>query len=340
MYQHLMVPLDDSPLATVTVAHAVRFANTVGARITFFHAAADLAATGDGALLHILDGGAFADAQVAQGQTELLKARTAADLAGVACETLVRTADSPARAIHETALAQGCDLIFLSAHGCTPIWHGVALRLLEITQLPVLVASVESNQNDADMNRALGIISAEHRSIAAVLHGMQKTVREAYESGLGLDTALLQQMIEYLRNFPAKLHHPKEEDQLFRLLRLRSGEPEAVLQELEREHALEATLVQAVADALARHDPVDASTLEPVWNAVQRLAGAQWDHMGIEESQVFTAAARHLLPEDWSAVTQAFTANVDPLRDVDVGRPLNAALARISATLLAAPPRP
>jgi hemerythrin-like domain-containing protein len=184
----------------------------------------------------------------------------------------------------------------------------------------------------------LGIISAEHRSIAAVLHGMQHTVREAYEPGRTLDTALLQQMIDYLCTFPAKLHHPKEEDQLFRLLRLRGGESEAVLQDLEREHALEAALVQAVTDALARHDPADASTLEPVLDAIQRLAGALWDHMRVEESQVFSAAARQLLPEDWSAVVKAFTANVDPLRDVDVGQSLNAALARISATLLAGQP--
>lgn len=338
MYQHLLVPIDDTPLATVTVARAVRFAQSTGARVTFFHAAPDLAATGDGALLYTLDGDAFVDAQVSQGQAALLQARTVADLAGVASETLTRTTDHPARAIHETAHAQGCDLIFLSAHGCTPCWRGVMQRLLEITQLPVLVASVEANQVDADMNRALGIISAEHRSITAVLRGMQQAVREAHMPGQSLDTTLLQQMIDYLRAFPATLHHPKEEDQLFRLLRLRTDECEAVLQELEREHAQEPALVQAVTEALSRHDPADATTLGPVWDAVQRLAGALWEHMGIEEAQVFPAAARHLLPEDWSAVAQAFTANVDPLHDVDVGRPLTAAFARISATLLALPP--
>lgn len=338
MYQHLLVPIDDTPLATVTVAHAVRFAKSLGARITFFHAAPDLAATGDGALLYTMDSGAFAAAQAAHGQAELLKARTAAEISGVACETLVRTTAFPARAIHETAQAQGCDLIFLSAHGCTPIWRGMTVRLMEITQLPVLVVTVESNQVDLDMYRALGIISAEHRSIAAVLHGMQQTVREARRPGHALDTTLMRQMIDYLATFPAALHHPKEEEQLFRLLRLRCDECEPVLQELERSHRQEAALIQAIAEALAHYDAADASTLEPVCDAMERLAGAMWEHMGIEEAQVFPAAARHLLPEDWSTVLRAFTAHVDPLSDVDVGRPLSEALARISATLLASPP--
>jgi len=338
MYKHLLVPIDDTPLTMLTVARAVDCSRAAGARITFFHAAPDLAATDDGALLYSMDNEAFADAQSAQGQAGLLQARTVADMAGVANQTLRRKTDHPARAIHDVALALGCDLIFLSAHGRTPSWRGVTQRLLEITRLPVLVACVESNQDDADMSRALSIISAEHRNMTAILRGMQQAVRAARQPGGTLDTVLLQQMIDYLRDFPATMHHPKEEQQLFRLLRLRSRGCEAALQELEADHAREPALVQAVADALARHDPGDASTLEPVADSVQRLAGELWDHMGLEESQVFPAAARQLLPQDWTEVAQAFTTPIDGLHDVDCGRPLAEAFARISATLLAAPP--
>lgn len=336
MYKHLLVPIDDTPLAADTVARAIAFARSAGARITFFHAAPDLAATSDGALLYAMDNSAFADAKSTLGQAGLLQARSAAEVAGVACETLLRETSHPARAIHEAAQEQGCDLIFLSSHGCTPCWRGVTQRLLSITQLPVLVASVESNQAEADKYRALGAIAAEHRSIASVLHGMQQTVREARAPGRSLDTALLLQIADYLREFPAKVHHPKEEEQVFRLLRLRSGEYGELLQELERQHAQEAALIQAVTDALERHDASDAATLEPVWSAVQRLAGALWEHMVLEESQVFPAAARHLLPEDWKAVAKAFTSHVDPLHEVDVGMLLNKNFAHIATKLLAA----
>ena len=345
MYQHLLVPIDDTPLAAVTVARALRFVRGTGARITFFHAAPDLAATGDGALLYTMDRGAFAEAATTQGQAGLLRARTAADIDGVPCQTLARTTDHPAQAIHETAHAQGCDLIFLSSHGRMPGWRGwlrgsVTQGLLEITDLPVLVAGVEANQTDADMFNALGIIGAEHRSIAAVLRGLQQTVREARADGHRLNTALMQQMLAYLRAFPEALHHPKEETQLFRLLRQRSNELDTLLQELERQHEQEAALVEAVAAALARHDVAEPGTLDDLGEAVQRLAGAVWEHMSLEEAQVFPAAMRHLLPEDWKLVAAAFTAHVDPLRDVDTRQPLADAFARIATALLAAPAAP
>ena len=49
MYRHLLVPIDDTPLAIAVVGKAVEFARTLGARITFFHAGADYGATATGA---------------------------------------------------------------------------------------------------------------------------------------------------------------------------------------------------------------------------------------------------------------------------------------------------
>jgi nucleotide-binding universal stress UspA family protein/hemerythrin-like domain-containing protein len=342
MFQQLLVPIDDTPLADVTVAHALRFARSTGARVTFFHAAPDLAATDEGVLLYTMDRSAFADESATQGQAALLRARTAAEIAGVPCQTLARIADHPAQAIHDTAHAQGCDLIFLSSHGRIPGWRGwlrssVTQRLLEITDLPVLVAGVESNQVDADKLNALGVMNAEHRSIAAVVRGLQQTVREARADGGRLDNALMRQMLAYLRAFPERLHHPKEETHLFRLLRQRSHEVDALLDELERQHAQESELVDSVAAALDRYDSADRRTLEDLCNAVQRLAGAVWEHMNLEETQIFPAAMRHLLPEDWKAVAVAFTTHIDPLRDVDSSRSLADTFARIATALLAAP---
>ena len=40
MYRHLLVPIDDDDLSLEVVGSAVGLARAVGARITFFHAAA------------------------------------------------------------------------------------------------------------------------------------------------------------------------------------------------------------------------------------------------------------------------------------------------------------
>lgn len=103
MYRHLMVPVDDSALSAANVDAAVQLARQPGARLTFFHATADLSATGEGGLRRVIAPEAFQ--QEAQGETHavLAKAVVSAAAAGLACETLSRTSDHPAEAIVQAA---------------------------------------------------------------------------------------------------------------------------------------------------------------------------------------------------------------------------------------------
>jgi nucleotide-binding universal stress UspA family protein/hemerythrin-like domain-containing protein len=348
MYQHLLVPIDDSPLSTATVTNAVSFARSQGARVSFFHAAPDLAATGDGALLHSLDSAAFAEASSAQGQSGLLQARTVAEMAGVSCETITHITDHPARAIYEAALAQGCDLIFMSSHGRAAGlrgWRGwlrgsVTQGVLQRTSVPVLVHCVETNQVDINMQLALSIIGAEHHSMAAVLRGMEHIVREARMTGQPLDTPLMTQLIRYMQTFPETQHCTKEEAYVFRLLRQRSSAYEPLLLELERQHKQQAALLATLDAAVEQHDVAHPSSLDRVSETLQRLAGAAWEHMKLEDTQVFPAARLHLTPDDWELVAMAFSAHVDPLLEIDEDLPLEQAFARIATALLAAPAAP
>lgn len=339
MYKHLLVALDDTPLGMTTVTHSVNFARALGARITFFHAAPDLATTGEGAMLHLLDHQAFADESDMPRHAVLLKATTAAKIGGVECSTDASVSDYPAQAILDAAHRHACDLLFVSSHGRVPGLRGwlhssVTHRLLQIADLPVHVASIESNDEQADANRALAIVAGEHRSIAAVLTGLQQLDRAGRIDGTMSNVALMQQMVDYLRQFPTKLHHPKEEAFVFRLLRLRTNEHNAVLDELERQHVLENTLIDALFTALARHGHEDAEdAAAAVTAAVQRLSGAVWEHMSLEESIIFPAARRHLTNADWSVVYKAFSAHQDPLRNHSPEMPMRQLFARIATAL-------
>jgi len=340
MYRHLLVAIDDSPLGMTTASRAVAFARTQNSEITFFYATPDLAATSEGALLHAMDRGRFDDARDGMGSAVLLKAATAAQIAGISCSTHTQVSDRPAQAILEAAHSRGCDLIFVSSHGRQPGLRGwlqgsVTQKLVQIADLPVLVSAVENNMADADASKALGIIAGEHRSIAAVLRGMQHLVRSAREPGARLDTELMRKMADYLRAFPGTQHHPKEEAHLFRLLQSRTPEFDSVLRELERQHHQEPALVQALTNALDHHDSASTGELEEVAETVQRLAGAIWEHMSVEESTIMKAAQRLLSPRDWTEIAMAFEAHDDPLRDGGADLPLDALFNRIARALAA-----
>ena len=59
--------------------------------------------------------------------------------------------------------------------------------------------------------RAKKIIEQEHRSLAAVLHGMLYVVREIRYGGARADFMLLDAMVHYIETFSERFHHPKEE---------------------------------------------------------------------------------------------------------------------------------
>ena len=159
------------------------------------------------------------------------------------------------------------------------------------------------------MNHALSIIADEHRSLAAVLKGLLAHVADARAGRSSPDFHLAGAMLDYIQAFPERLHHPKEDEYLFRYLRLRSAEANRILDELEAQHVQGAELL---ADLRRRLDQSraagDFSAFAP---ALDAYAGFQWDHMRKEEEVVFPMAQRHLTEQDWQAIDAAFRANVD-----------------------------
>jgi len=177
---------------------------------------------------------------------------------------------------------------------------------------------------------AIRIIEDEHRSLAAVLNGLGAVVREIRQGRLVPDQALLRAMIDYIREFPERLHHPKEDQHLFRLLRRRAPQLAPVLDALGEEHARGGQLLDRLASAL---DGLEAGELpfEAFEEAVRTYADLEWSHMRTEEREVLPAARRSLTPGDWEEVGAAFGANRDPLSGVDPGQELRELFRRITA---------
>src|SRR5690348_13630822 len=117
MYRHLLVPLDDSPLAVQTVRDAVGFARALGAKLTFFHAQEDYGASSVGALQRVLAPADFNEHVAGEARAILSKAEVVAREAGVPFTSVAVISNRPYEAILNAAEAQRCDLIFIASHG-------------------------------------------------------------------------------------------------------------------------------------------------------------------------------------------------------------------------------
>lgn len=186
------------------------------------------------------------------------------------------------------------------------------------------------------LNSALAIIRDEHRSLAAVIHGLRYLLREMREKGARPDFRLLWAMIFYLDEFPEKMHHPKENAYLFARLRQRTGEADAVVAELERQHLAGSRHVREMELALGHYEAGMPDGLEKFAAAVESFAEETLKHMALEESTVLPLAAKYLTPADWVEIGAAFSENGDPRFDAETDHECRDLFSRI--VNLAPPP--
>ena len=143
MYTNILIPTDGSELAGKAVQHGIALAKRIGAKTTVltvlppFHTF-----TTDAQMIEDTPAEYKARMQEHAGKTLGSVAR-AAQAAGVACEIVHVEHEHPYRAIIDTAVSKGCDLIVMASHGR----HGVSaiilgsetVKVLTHSKIPVLV---------------------------------------------------------------------------------------------------------------------------------------------------------------------------------------------------------
>lgn len=320
MYRHLLVPIDASDLSIEVVGSAVAVARSLNARITFFHAVPDHAASlyGEADLLRVTQPARHAYRVGGMARELLAKAEAAARACGVPCSSHHGVHDEPAAAIVATAREHGCDLIVMASHGRRSrlgmAWGSDTLSVLMSAGLPVLVT--HTGEPDAPAH-AIGILRDEHRAIASVLHAWTGLLEAGPGRGEESDPGLMASMLHYLREFTMTVHHPKEEREVFSRLRQRDPALSFELDELERQHQRDRDLLEGLSDRLAALDAAGGSTeraaaRERLLQALRAYAAFVWDHLGREEAVVLPAARRGLTAQDWQAIDAAFVLDRDP----------------------------
>ena len=128
---------------------------------------------------------------------------------------------------------------------------------------------------------------------------------------------LLGAMVYYIDAFPERFHHPKEDEYLFRLLRIRFPDSAEVLDRLKQEHRAGAEKIRTLEQALARYQQGGAGEFSNFLAAVEAYAAFHWAHMKTEEHVVLPMAEKHLTAGDWESIDAAFLGHTDPMLGVE-----------------------
>jgi nucleotide-binding universal stress UspA family protein len=143
MYKKILIPTDGSPLSALAIEKGIGLAKATGAKVVgmtvsvpFHTFALDPMMVSDTKETYKKD----CETQAAK---YLNAVTTAASAAGVACDVLHVSAEHPYKGIIDTAVEQGCDLIFMASHGrkgvAALVLGSETLKVLTHSKIPVLV---------------------------------------------------------------------------------------------------------------------------------------------------------------------------------------------------------
>lgn len=186
------------------------------------------------------------------------------------------------------------------------------------------------------ISAALQIIRDEHRTFGNIVRAMRRLARATDDQHSAQRLEAFRAMIDYIGTFPERLHHPKEDDYLFRFVRRRCPEAAVTLDLLTEQHRTGRRLIAELDTALARCEQGDCSEFPAFAEAVEQYAAFLGDHMRCEEEEILPLAERHLSQADWATIEAAFRGHTA----AEFGAAADAEFSRLIKKILVLAPPP
>jgi hemerythrin-like domain-containing protein len=152
---------------------------------------------------------------------------------------------------------------------------------------------------------------AEHDNFARLLDLFDREVAR-FRAGEHPDYELMLDVLTYLRHFPERSHHPREDVAFARLAR-HDATVEPLVNRFLQEHRV---IAEAAREAQALLEAVEGDEFvarDRVEAACATLLVYYRHHIAGENGLILPLAAQHLKPEDWRAVGAAGATEPDPL---------------------------
>ena len=162
------------------------------------------------------------------------------------------------------------------------------------------------------MNSVTDRIRTEHRDLARVLMVLE-SLSGRLQSGLNDgDIDRLFDICQYVRVYPDKIHHPKEEQYVFRPLRELAPAHHELLERVQDQHQRCAELTAQLYGAVQGFDKGEVPATE-LYHLIKAYLVFQYEHMQVEEQEILPLAEAVLDSDIWAGANRAFSLHGDPL---------------------------
>lgn len=143
MHKHILMPTDGSELSQKAIDYGMALAKSTGAKATVMTVTAPYHVFAVEPLLVTGTPEQYDKHATETAEKYLNVATSSASAFGVACQVLHVVHEQPYRAIIDTAVQNGCDLVVMASHGCRGvsaiILGSETVKVLTHSTIPVLV---------------------------------------------------------------------------------------------------------------------------------------------------------------------------------------------------------
>ena len=150
------------------------------------------------------------------------------------------------------------------------------------------------------------ILKEEHGGIKVML-GILGRMADSLEGGRDVDSAHLEQAVDFIRTFADTCHHGKEEDYLFAEMEKagipQQGGPIAVML---AEHATGRAYVKGLAEAVARYGDGDKAAVPAIVQNARNYIALLRAHIEKEDNILYPIADRSLTEEQQEKLLACF----------------------------------
>lgn len=185
-------------------------------------------------------------------------------------------------------------------------------------------------------HEALRIIHDEHHAISAMVSAMRAIGKRLEQSADPQDFDVMRAILLYIDEFPERLHHVKESEVLFPLVRERAPELAPVIDRLDAEHHRGEATVRSLEHDLLAWEQLGDSRRARFVDALERFTRFYLEHLRTEETIVLPEAVKVLDEQQWAQVHAAFETHRDPL----TGQPAEAQYERLFQKIVNNAPAP
>lgn len=177
------------------------------------------------------------------------------------------------------------------------------------------------------MTVSIPLLRRDHVHFSLVLNMLDRQA-DALEGGDKNVLPLISLGLKYFREYPRKVHHPKE-DLIYGVLRHHMTRGTDVLFDALEEHA---ELHQELAAVMAAFHGLEKKGEDAARGACERLrrfVTRERHHMEMEEGHLYPAAVRLLTPEEWQSISETCSHEKDRIFSEEVSASFDQMLANI-----------